>query len=186
MKTLYAFLILLLFVPCIVLAQEEDVLESIPEDVVPDLVEDVLSLDKFEALLDGIWLTEGKWENGVSFKQEIDFSWGLNKKIVKVKTFGTIDHKTKEYGLRNEGIRSFNADDSIIKFWEFDVFGGVTEGICFFEDKDLHYKYEYKGEMLRESWIFIDENNYKYKLGRIKGDTMDKVYMESSYKRIKK
>jgi len=146
----------------------------------------VSPLNGFDNLVGGIWLTEGEWSNGQKFKQEVDFSWGLNQKIVKVKTYGTIDPKGKEYGLRNEGIRSYNAQDSVIQFWEFDIFGGITTGICYFNNKDLYYEYDYNGETLLESWMYVDEDNYKYQIGNMKDGEMDKVYMKSSYRRIKK
>jgi len=146
----------------------------------------VSPLNGFDNLVGGIWLTESEWANGQKFKQEIEFSWGLNQKIVKVKTYGTIDQKSKEYGLRNEGIRAYSTQDSVIQFWEFDIFGGITQGICYFNNKDFHYEYDYKGEVLIESWLFVDVDNYKYQIGNLKDGEIDKVYMESTYRRIKK
>jgi hypothetical protein len=143
-------------------------------------------LEKFNKLINGIWITEGEWANGQKFKQEVDFEWGLNHKIIKVQTYGTIDPKTKKYGLRNEGIRAYNGKDSVIRFWEFDIYGGITEGSCYFEGKDLHYEYDYQGEKLKESWIYVDQDNYNYQIGSLKDGKLDKIYMKSSYKRIQK
>ena len=143
-------------------------------------------LEQFDKFTNGIWITEGEWSNGQKFKQEIDFSWGLDQKILKVKTFGTIDQKTNKYGLRNEGIRAYNAKDSIIQFWEFDIYGGITNGICYFEGKNLHYEYDYNGSKLKESWLYIDQDNYKYQIGSLVNGKIDKIYMKSSYKRISK
>ncbi len=147
---------------------------------------DQIKLKDFTKLIGGMWLTESEWSNGNQFKQEIRFEWGLDQKIIKVKTFGTIDQKTKEYGLRNEGIRAWNAQDSTIQFWEFDVFGGITSGLCYFKGNDLHYEYEYHGEKLRESWIFINANTYQYKVGSLLNGDIKKLYMESTYKRTEK
>lgn len=143
-------------------------------------------LSNFDLFTQGTWLTEGEWSNGQKFKQEIDFSWGLDQKILKVKTYGTIDPKTNKYGLRNEGIRAYNAKDSLIQFWEFDVYGGITEGICYFDGKNLHYEYDYNGSKLKESWLFIDQDNYSYQIASLVDGKVDKVYMKSSYKRISK
>ncbi|PXX99197.1 hypothetical protein DF185_15080 [Marinifilum breve] len=143
-------------------------------------------LEHFNQFTEGVWITEGEWSNGHKFKQEIDFEWGLNHKIVKVKTYGTIDPKTKKYGLRNEGIRAYNTQDSVIQFWEFDIYGGITKGECYFEGRNLHYEYDYHGEKLKESWIFVDQDSYKYQIGSVKDGKLDKVYMKSSYKRILK
>lgn len=168
MKKLYFVLIFLIILPVFLKAQEFS------------------SLNKFSDLTEGIWLTEGKWANGESFKQEVDFSWGLNQKIIKVKTYGTINPETKEYGLRNEGIRSYNVKDSVIQFWEFDIYGGVTSGICYFENRNLYYEYDYNGEKLREAWLYVNDNTYNYQIGSLKNGKLDKVYMKSSYYRIKK
>lgn len=147
---------------------------------------DSAKLHGFSNLIGGTWLTETEWSNGNKFKQEIIFEWGLDQKIVKVKTFGTIDQKTKEYGLRNEGVRAWNTQDSTIQFWEFDVFGGITTGLCYFKGKDLHYEYEYHGEKLWETWIFVDSNTYQYKVSSLLNGNIDKVYMESTYKKNEK
>ena len=160
------FLILLVIVPLVGFTQNQS------------------DLDSFSNLIDGKWLTEGEWANGAKFKQEIDFEWGLNRKIVKVKTYGTVDPKTGEYGLRNEGIRAWNTKDSVIQFWEFDIFGGVTKGICYFKDKNLHYEYEYHGERLKESWLFVDENTYQYQIVNLVNGKSDKMYMKSTYHRM--
>ncbi|MGQ1908324.1 hypothetical protein ACT3CE_00915 [Marinifilum sp. RC60d5] len=146
----------------------------------------LLSLSGFADFTEGIWLTEGNWANGKSFKQEVDYYWGLNQKIIKVKTYGTINSETNEYGLRNEGIRSYNVKDSVLQFWEFDIYGGITSGTCFFEDKNLNYEYEYNGEFLRETWFYVDKNHYNYQIGSLKDGKIDKVYMKSSYCRVKK
>ena len=147
---------------------------------------ELTKLNGFSNLIGGTWLTETEWSNGNQFKQEIIFEWGLNHKIVKVKTLGTVDQRTKEYGLRNEGIRAWNAQDSTIQFWEFDVFGGITSGLCYFDGKDLHYEYEYHSQKLRESWLFIDSDTYEYKVSSLLNGKIDKVYMESVYKRTEK
>ncbi|NOU59452.1 hypothetical protein [Marinifilum caeruleilacunae] len=144
------------------------------------------SLEKFNHLVEGIWLSEGEWSNGQKFKQEVDFEWGLDHKIVKVQTYGTIDPKTQEYGLRNEGVRAYNAKDSMIQFWEFDIFGGITKGVCYFEGENLHYEYDYHGEKLKESWIYVDQDHYDYQIASLKDGKIEKIYMKSSYKRTQK
>ncbi|RUT73466.1 hypothetical protein [Ancylomarina longa] len=142
-------------------------------------------LEAFDRFVQGKWLTEGKWSNGNPFKQEVQFSWNLNHKLVEVKTYGTINRKTNEYGLRNKGMRAWNMKDSVIQFWEFDVFGGITSGVCYFKDKNLIYEYNYHQEQLRESWIFEDEDTYKYQIANLKNGKVLELYMESSYRRIK-
>ena len=142
------------------------------------------NLSHFQNFVGGKWQMEGKWSNGKTFKQEVVFNWGLNKNIVKVKTFGVTNPQTGEYGLRNEGIRAWNKEKNTIEFWEFDLFGGITEGTCNFEGKNLFYLYNYHGEELKESWIYIDENTYSYEIASVKDGNVIKSYLKSIYKRI--
>lgn len=132
----------------------------------------------------GKWEMEGKWSNGKTFKQEVILEWGLNQNIVKVKTYGVTNPETGAYGLRNEGIRAWNKQKDSILFWEFDIYGGITEGTCEFEEKNLHYLYDYNGEQLKESWIFIDKNTYSYEIVSLKDGKVNNSYLKSTYKRI--
>ncbi|MEH0156869.1 hypothetical protein V6R21_22260 [Limibacter armeniacum] len=162
----YFFSLWILLLPIITLGQEQGT-----------------KLQAFHNLMDGKWVTEGKWENGTPFKQEMTFEWGLGKTLVKVKTFGITNMETKSFGLRNEGIRTWSKTDSTIRFWEFDVFGGITEGVCLVEGKDIHYEYEYGKERLRESWVYKDLNTYQYRIGVYKKGKWQKVYMDAVYRR---
>lgn len=141
-------------------------------------------LNIFEPLMGGKWLVEGTWENGGKFKQEVVLEWGLDKKIVKVKTYGTIDQATNAYGLRNEGIRAWSLSDSTIQFWEFDVFGGITEGTCQSEGRNIYYDYDYQGLALRDAWNYINDDTYEFVVGSVKDGKMDKVYQKSTFRRV--
>lgn len=122
------------------------------------------SLNTFDILFGGAWSFDGKWPNGTEFKQEYKFEWSLNKKIVNVTTFGTINMETNEHGLRNKGIRAWDNQTQEANFWEFDIFGGITEGKCIIDGKDIIYEYEYnmegKSELFNDVWRFIDDNTY--------------------------
>ena len=48
--------------------------------------------------------------------------------IIKAQAYGTVNSQTGEFGLRNEGIRAYDAEAGELRFWEFDVFGGITAG----------------------------------------------------------
>jgi len=98
------------------------------------------------ALVGGTWTYGGKWSNGEPFKQEITYTWGVNNQIIKVQTKGIIDREAKTYGLRNEGIRAWDMEVNKMKFYEFDIFGGVTEGYCVFEEGQFHFEYLYDVE----------------------------------------
>ena len=139
-------------------------------------------------LVGGTWTYEGKWENGEPFKQEIKYSWGLDEKILKVQTYGIVDNETKAYGLRNEGIRAWDKESEKMKFYEFDVFGGTTEGYCIFEESQFHYEYYYevmgKQELFRDTWKYINQDTYQFTVSMKLGSEW-KIYTNNEYKRVK-
>ena len=122
------------------------------------------SLEAFANLVPGTWISEGKQLGGHEGKAEKIYEWGLNEKLVKVKTY-TTDPKTLKFDLRNEGVRFWKANDELIHFYEFDAFGGITEGTVTINEKDIHYDYEYEGYKLRDSWIYVNADTYKYIVG---------------------
>ena len=140
------------------------------------------------ALVGGTWTYEGQWENGEFFKQEIKYRWGLDQKIIKVQTYGVIDKETKTYGLRSEGIRTWDKSVAKIKFYEFDTFGGITEGYCIFEHARFHYEYHYelegKLELFRDTWKRINKDTYQFSVNMRFGKEW-KTYTANEYRRIK-
>ena len=143
-------------------------------------------LDFFDTFIEGKWEMSGAWANGKKFKQTNVFRWSLNKKIVKVQTFGTIDQKPGERGLRNEGIRAWDAQKKQIVFWEFDVYGGITRGTCTIEGKNIYYDYAYMGKTFRDSWVWVNHNKYKLKIGIYKDGVWGKVFLNAFYQRVQK
>lgn len=139
-----------------------------------------------ENLVGGTWLYEGQWGNGQKFKQEHIFEWGLNRQIMKVKTYGTVNQETGEYGLRNEGIRAWDTKTETVKFYEFDVFGGATIGDCVFEKDRFHYEYLYEIEgrqqLMRDTWKFMDKDTYLFSVNLKSGDEW-KVFSSNEIKR---
>lgn len=130
---------------------------------------------------------EAKWPNGQVFKQEVIYEWALNKKLLKVKTYGTINPETGEYGLRNEGFRAWDSETEKILFWEFDIFGGITSGECVLENGAYHFEYFYKindeVRKMRDSWTPVDENSYKYEVVMREGGAWSKVLLSEIMKR---
>ena len=127
-------------------------------------------LKGFEALTGKTWLAEGKWANGRSFKQEITFEYGLDSTIVIVRTKGFTDAQQQNYGQRNHGIRQYDQVAKKTRFWEYDVFGGVTTGEVVFEQGNVYYTYSYGDTELTDAWIRKDEYTYEFIVGtRIKG-----------------
>ena len=141
-------------------------------------------LEAFKNLAGSTWVSEGEQLGGYKGKTEKQFAFGLEGRIIKVKTFST-DPKTLEFGLRNEGIRAWNAQDSLIYFYEFDKFGGITTGQIRIQGKDLHYEYQYQGLMLRDSWQYIDPDRYHYTVGVWDKGAWKQKFHESEFVRKK-
>jgi hypothetical protein len=146
-------------------------------------------LDTFSNLAGSKWKAEGKWSNGGSFKQEQIYEWGVGKKIVKVQTFGTVDQQGS-YGLRGEGIRAWDNKQKVMRFWEFDVFGGITIGTCGIDGNSFYYEYDYaangKVRKFRDSWTKLNEDTYAYKVGIYEGEKWESVFLEAKFERIEK
>ncbi len=138
----------------------------------------------FDNLVGSTWRSEGKQLGGFDGKTEFVFSWGLDQKIVHVKTYAT-DPQTKEFGLRNEGVRAFNAAKERIEFYEFDKFGGLTPGTVIVRGKDLHYEYDYQGLTLRDSWIYVSKDEYQFIVGTWENNAWTKKFHEAKFMRIK-
>ena len=50
----------------------------------------------FKSLENYIWIAEGKWGDGSTFKQEINLEFSLDNKIVKVESMGFINNPREE------------------------------------------------------------------------------------------
>ncbi len=136
------------------------------------------SLEAFNDLIDGAWVSEGTQLGGFEGKTEYQFNKILDNKAIHVKTFAT-DPKTRKFGIRNEGVRIFNATTNNLEFYEFDIKGGVTLGIIILEGKNIHYEYEYHGMKLRDSWIYNDKDHYKYIVGVWESDGWKQKFHET-------
>ncbi|MEM9388826.1 MAG: hypothetical protein AAGA02_00045 [Bacteroidota bacterium] len=121
-------------------------------------------LAAFDNLVGSSWVSEGKQLGGFDGKTVYKIESGLEGKIIKVATYAT-DPKTKEFGLRNEGIRAYDAGQKTIKFYEFDKLGGTTIGEVIIENKNMHFVYMYQGMELRDSWIYETEDQYRFIVG---------------------
>lgn len=144
------------------------------------------SLSVFDNLLESTWISEGKQLGGHDGKTVKEISTGLNGKIIKVKTY-TTDPETLEFGLRNEGIRTFNSETKQLEFYEFDKNGGVSKGIIIVEDNNIHYQYSYGDLLLRDSWIYQSSDEYLYRVCSVseEGECLQ-TYHEGKFVRQKK
>lgn len=136
----------------------------------------------FEHLTPKTWKAEGKWGDGSLFKQESEFSFALDSTLVLVKSKGFTNQEQTEYDDRNHGIRKWNSKKNILEFWEFDVFGGVTQGKIFVEDKNLRYEYDYGGTLVSDYWEFVDDNTYNFKVGNYVDGEWKQVYLKTQFR----
>lgn len=146
-----------------------------------------INLSPFENLIGGTWKIDTEWGDGTAFKQEITYTWSLSGKIISSKTIGNISKTGYEQGLRNEGVRVWSSADSTLKFWEFDVFGGVTQGKVLVKGKNHYYQYEYEtgdGVMtLTDGWEFVSNDEYTYSVGVFKDGKWSQKYLSGSITR---
>ena len=138
-------------------------------------------LSAFQPLIGKTWKAEGNWGNGTQFKQEVTFSFDLNKSVVVAKSKGFINQEQSQYGDRNLGIRQYDPASKEIKFWEYDVFGGLTEGTVELKDQSFYYHYEYGGTNLTDAWEFINDSTFHFKVGLKEGESWKTVYLETQF-----
>lgn len=138
-------------------------------------------LSIFDNLMGKTWKADGNWNNGSVFKQEKTFEYSLDSTIVIVNTIGFIDQKGKRLGKRNFGIRQYDKKSDSIKFWEFDVFGGLTTGIVYAKGKNLFYQYEYGGSPITNMWEYVNDTTYNFKVGIWKNETWEQLMLETQF-----
>ncbi|WP_108802080.1 hypothetical protein [Aquimarina sp. Aq107] len=139
-------------------------------------------LSIFENLINKEWKANGTWGDGTMFKQETIFKFELNQTIVIAKSKGFTDKKQTKYGLRNHGIRKFDQETNTIKFWEFDIFGGVTEGTVIPDGKNILYQYHYGNSLVTDMWEYVDNNTYNFKVGNYLNGKWEQIYLETQFK----
>ncbi len=139
-------------------------------------------LSIFKNLTNKVWKAEGNWGDGSKFKQEIVFKFDLDSTIVIAKSKGFTNTEKTQYGSRNHGIRKYDAVTKTLHFWEFDIFGGVTEGIVKIDDKNIIYQYEYGGAVVTDMWEYIDDKTYTFKVGNYIDGKWKQVYLETQFK----
>lgn len=139
-------------------------------------------LQVFDLLIGKTWKAQGNWSDGSKFKQEIDFSYALEGHAILTKSKGYTNKEQTQYGHRNHGIRKYNAENQTLEFWEFDVFGGVTKGTVIVEGKNLLYQYNYGESVVTDSWEYVDDNTYNFKVGNYTDGVWEQVYLETQFK----
>lgn len=148
------------------------------------------SYEIYSNFVGGKWETKGTWKSGASFHQVIVVEPELTKNIFTVKTHDYIDSKKYDHSRRNYGIRAWDNKEKKMKFWEFDVFGGITSGEVVIDGKNIYHVYPYtmdNGEtkQLADAWIYINDDTYTYKIAEYADGKLGKEYMSSKYTRVR-
>ncbi|WP_422351292.1 hypothetical protein [Flagellimonas sp.] len=138
-------------------------------------------LSVFEPLMGKTWSAEGNWGDGSKFKQDINFRYDLNKKLVIAESNGYTNREQTTYGPRNHGIRQYDEASKTIKFWEFDVFGGVTEGTVIANGKDIIYTYAYGESLVTDYWEYIDDHTYNFIVGSYENGEWKQKYLSTQF-----
>jgi len=138
-------------------------------------------LSIFDNLIGKTWKAEGTWENGSSFKQEKTFEYSLDSSIVITSTIGFVNKEQTKLGNRNHGIRQYDKKYHSIKFWEFDVFGGLTTGIVFAKGKNILYQYDYGKSQVTDMWEFVNDTTYNFKVGIWKNEKWQQLFLDTKF-----
>lgn len=139
------------------------------------------SLDCLRDISDYQWHAEGTWGDGSPFEQTISFEYSLDSQVIHVRTLGFVDNEQTLIGHRNQGIRVYDATIGKVKFWEFDVFGGITEGTMTCEGKDIVYTYNYGGTVVTDMWSYINDSTYHFTVGSRKNVEWSQKYLETEF-----
>lgn len=136
----------------------------------------------------GKWEAKGKWKNGSDYHQEIIVETELTKNIFTVKTQDYIDSKQFDNSRRNYGVRAWDDKEKKMKFWEFDVFGGIVTGEIIFDGNNIYHVYQYPlksggTKMLADAWIYINKDSYTFKIAEFNEGKLGKEYMSSTFNR---
>ncbi len=138
-------------------------------------------LSMFDPFIGKTWSAEGNWGDGSAFKQDITFRYDLNRSLVVAEANGHTNEERTTYGPRNHGLRKYDAQTGTVKFWEFDVFGGVTEGTLVSKGKDLIYTYAYGESVVTDYWEYEDDYTYNLTIGSYENGEWKKKYLSTQF-----
>ncbi|WP_299118005.1 hypothetical protein [uncultured Winogradskyella sp.] len=143
------------------------------------------NLSIFDNLVEKTWKANGNWGDGSKFYQEINFEYSLDNSIVIAKSIGYIDKEQTKLGLRNHGIRMYDKVTKSLKFWEFDVFGGLTKGTVFSKGKNIIYQYTYGTSTVTDMWEYVNDSTYNFKVGNYVNGEWEQLYLSTQFKEVK-
>lgn len=144
-------------------------------------------LQALKPLLGGTWVTKGKWKNGADFHQEVTFRRELSGNLITSETKDLIDSKSFEDSVRNYGVIGYKKEKTEIVFYNFDVFGGITEGTITTSENNIFFTYDYAidgvVQSLTDAWLFIEKDKYEFRVGILKNGTWEKVFISNTFDR---
>lgn len=149
---------------------------------------DASPLEAFEDLVGGRWRAEGTWESGQPFIQEVEFRWDLGQTIVIAERYGPVEPGSNQLTHRNHGIRAWLPEEEKVWFWEFDVYGGLTQGEVRCDGTTIYLTYEYGGGdekmHLGNTWTRVDANTYDFSVRRFEDGKWGETLLKTQFRRI--
>ncbi|MDW3192194.1 MAG: hypothetical protein R8G66_07510 [Cytophagales bacterium] len=139
-------------------------------------------LTALEPLMGKTWAIDAQWGDGSVFKQELSLEYGLQNQVVYCYTKGFINAERTQFGDRNFGIRKFDKESGKILFWEFDAFGGVTEGEVIANGRDLWFVYNYGETVIADIWEYLDDETYAFRVVSYNNEEIGDMYLKGAYK----
>ncbi len=145
-----------------------------------------IMLMPFEALMNAEWKAEGKWKDGTPFKQEVSYSWADDQESVNMVTNSYLDTTFTDFGKFSTGVHTWDTISNSIKFKVEDIHGNVIDGNVRTKVKTIMYEYVYVGEndvktYMTDALIWIKPDKYMFKVGTMKDDEWQEVYLETYF-----
>jgi len=145
-----------------------------------------IMLMPFEALMNATWKAEGKWKDGTPFKQEVTYSWSDDEESVNMVTKSYLDSAGIDFGKFSDGVHMWDTISNSIKFKVEDIHGNVIEGDVKTKQKTIMYEYVYENELgvktyMTDALIWIKPDKYMFKVGTMKDDEWEEVYLETYF-----
>lgn len=132
------------------------------------------------------WVAEGKWADGSSFKQEKSFSYHLGEALITSESLGYTDTEQTTFGPRNHGVYSWDTTEKIIRFMEYDILGGKTEGRVISHEEGIFFQYRYGGVTLTDAWVYENDSTYEFIVGTFENGVWTQKYLETYFYLAKK
>jgi hypothetical protein len=133
---------------------------SLRADDKPAARDKLAALERFA----GEWQVDGKWADGQSLHARTVYEWGLNKKILKARTF--VRDGKKEY-QRYEAVLAWHPEKKSLYQISFAFDGAINENLIETRDKDtLHIGYmpyaANKPSKVRQVIKFLDKDRFQW------------------------